>query len=268
MKRYITFIMLLMLAFSGTVKAQGEIKIKVNGRTVPMDTNPYISNNHTLVPIRFVAEALSADKVLWDEEARNVFIKYGDDTINFKIDSSKALVSGEEVNLKTPARIKNNRTYVPIRFVAENMGAKVEWEESDRVITIEKSDVDIDIPYSEDELFWLSRIIHAEARGEPYSGKLAVGNVVLNRVESDQFPDTIYGVIFDQKNGVQFTPVADGSIYNNPLNQCIYAADRALRGENVIGDALFFCNPKTSTNSWIMNNRVLLSKIGKHNFYL
>ncbi len=268
MKKYVTFIILLLLAFSGTVKAQNEIKVKVNGRTVAMDTNPYILRDHALVPIRFIAEALSADEVQWNGTDRTVFIKYGDDTIHFKIDSTHATVSGEDVELRTPAKIKNNRTYVPIRFVAENMGAKVDWEDANRVITIEKSDIKADFPYSEDELFWLSRIIHAEAQGEPYSGKLAVGNVVLNRVKSTDFPNTIYGVIFDRKNGVQFTPVSDGSIYNNPLNQCIYAADRALRGENVIGSALFFCNPKTSTNSWIMNNRVLLSKIGKHNFYL
>lgn len=268
MKKYITFVILMMLAFSGTVNAQDEIKVKVNDRTVAMDTNPYILGNHTLVPIRFIADALSADEVIWDGEEKEVFIKCGDDTIHFKIDSHIAMVSGERVELKTPAKIKNNRTYVPIRFVAENMDAEVKWVEDERLIKISKSGIDSEIPYSEDELYWLSRIIHAEARGEPYSGQLAVGNVVLNRVESAEFPNTIYGVIFDRKNGVQFTPVSDGSIYNDPLNQCIYAADRALRGENIIGEALFFCNPITSTNSWIMNNRVLISKIGKHNFYL
>lgn len=268
MKKITMLIFLMLIVLSGTVKAQEEIKVKVNGRTIAMDSNPYILNNHTLVPIRFVAEALSADEVLWDSDERAVFIKYGNDTIHFEIDSSIAWVSGESVGLKTPAKITNNRTYVPLRFVSENMGAYVEWDEKTREISIEKEGIETDIPYSEDELFWLSRIIHAEAQGEPYKGKVAVGNVVLNRVGSKDFPDTIYGVIFDRKNGVQFTPVADGAIYNNPHNMCIYAADRALRGENVIGDALFFCNPKTSTNSWIMNNRVLLSKIGKHNFYL
>ena len=70
--------------------------------------------------------------------------------------------------------------------------------------------------YRPDEVLWLSRIIIAESRGESLLGQIAVGNVVLNRVKSRDFPNTIYGVIFDRKYGVQFTPVANGTIYNTP----------------------------------------------------
>lgn len=265
-------VLILICIFAGMpvlkADAQGEIKVKVNERTVAMDVNPYISENHTLVPIRFVATALDFDEIIWDSYERAVTIKDSETVINLDIDSQDAYVNGEKKELGTPARIKNNRTYIPIRFVSENMGAEVNWDAENRVVNIKKADIIPDFPYSEDELFWLARIIHAEARGEPFVGKVAVGNVVLNRVESRDFPNSIYGVIFDKKNGVQFTPVADGSIINNPSNECYYAADRALRGENAAGESLFFCNPVTSTNSWIMNNRVLFSAIGKHNFYL
>ncbi len=248
--------------------AANHIKLKVNERTIATDSAPYISGNHTLVPIRFVAEALSCDSVYWDGETRSAVIEEEGTRIVLPIDSKTAYMNGKSVSLDTPARIKNNRTYIPVRFVAENMGAEVEWNGKERSVNIYKDNIDMNIPYTEDELYWMSRIIHAEAQGESYAGKVAVGNVVMNRVKSRDFPDNIYDVIFDRKNGVQFTPVADGAIYNNPSHQAYYAADRAIRGENVAGSSLFFCNPKTSTSTWIMNNRVLFSQIGNHNFYL
>ncbi len=247
--------------------ANSEIKVRVNERTIAMDVNPYIKKNHTLVPVRFVGEALGG-KIEWDETEREVSIEIDDGKIILPIDSTAAFVNGAIVELATPAAIKNNRTYIPIRFVSENMGAEVLWDEEERIVDIYKDGFSPDIPYDEDELYWLSRIIHAEAQGEPFSGKMAVGNVVLNRVAHSDFPDTIYGVIFDKKYGVQFTPIANGAIYNDPLNECFYAADQVLRGENVVENSLYFCNPITSTSTWIMNNRVLFSQIGKHNFYL
>lgn len=261
-------IMMLMQVGGKNVFANGGIKVKVNERTVAMDTDPYISGNHTLVPIRFVAAALDCEEIIWNEEKRAVTIKDNGTEILLTINSEWAYVNGEKVPLNTVARIKNNRTYIPVRFVAENMGAAVWWDEGNKIVNISKEGITPNIPYNEDELFWLARIIHAEAQGEPFVGKVAVGNVVLNRVKAAEFPNSIYGVIFDRNNGIQFTPVANGTIYNNPSNDCFYAADRALRGDNTAGSSLFFCNPVTSSNTWIMNNRVFYSAIGKHYFYL
>lgn len=245
-----------------------DIRIKVNDRIIAMDTDPYIEKGHTLVPVRFVAETLGADEVLWDGEKRTVTIKDGGDVTELSVGESTAYVNGEARELGAPARLKNNRTYVPLRFVSENMGAVVLWDEERRVVDIYKKGAAENIPYSENDIFWLARIIHAEAQGESFEGKLGVGNVVLNRVCDTNFPDSIYEVIFDKKNGVQFTPTANGAIYNNPSNACYYAADRALRRESAVGDALFFCNPLISTNTWIIKNRPFYLTIGKHNFYL
>ncbi|WP_207707723.1 cell wall hydrolase [Alkaliphilus serpentinus] len=119
-----------------------------------------------------------------------------------------------------------------------------------------------------EDLYWLSRIIHAEAQGEPYIGKVAVGNVVLNRVKSSIFPNTIKGVVFDKQHGyTQFSPVIDGTIYNNPSQESIEAAKAALKGERPVGDALYFLNPTKSTNFWILENRKYSMTIGDHDFY-
>ena len=95
-----------------------------------------------------------------------------------------------------------------------------------------------------------------------------MGNVVLNRVESGQFPDTIPGVIFDRVDGVQFEPVKNGTVYDEPTAQSVEAARRVLEGENVIGDALYFYAPALSQGVWINANRTYAQTIGCHRFYL
>lgn len=118
------------------------------------------------------------------------------------------------------------------------------------------------------DLYWLSRIVHAEAEAEPYSGKVAVGNVVLNRVKSSAFPNTVKGVIFEYYQGIpQFSPVADGTIYNTPSAESIQAAKAALAGERPVGAATYFFNPAKSKGSWIVNNKTYVTRIGHHVFY-
>lgn len=120
----------------------------------------------------------------------------------------------------------------------------------------------------EEDLYWLSRIIHAEAQGEPYQGKVAVGNVIINRVNNHKFPNTIYGVIFDKQDGyTQFSPVIDGTIYNTPDSESIKAATEVLNGSKPVGNALYFLNPRKSTNFWIIANRKFMKTIGGHDFY-
>jgi len=121
--------------------------------------------------------------------------------------------------------------------------------------------------YREDEVFWLARIIHAESSGEPLLGKIAVGNVVLNRVRSREYPNTIYGVIFDRKYGVQFSPILNGSIYNQPSYQSRLAAMICLEGFDTSQGALFFLRPELSTSSWIPKTRQYAFTVGKHDFY-
>ena len=121
--------------------------------------------------------------------------------------------------------------------------------------------------YREDEVLWLARIIHAESRGEPLLGKIAVGDVVLNRVRSAYYPNTIYGVIFDRKYGVQFSPILDGSIYNTPDFNSILAAKICLDGYMISKDVFFFLEPTHSTSSWIPREREYLFTIGHHDFY-
>ena len=118
------------------------------------------------------------------------------------------------------------------------------------------------------DLYWLSRIISAESRGETLTGQIAVGNVVLNRVKSAEFPNSIPAVIFDRKHDVQFTPVSNGTVYLPPTAQSVEAAKRALSGESTAGRAMYFYAPALSQGVWINANRTYLMTIGCHRFYL
>ncbi|HZJ83787.1 MAG TPA: peptidoglycan-binding protein [Clostridia bacterium] len=119
-----------------------------------------------------------------------------------------------------------------------------------------------------DDIFWLARIVHAESQGEPYEGMVAAGSVVMNRVKSNEFPNSIYGVIFEYyKNIPQFSPVEDGSIYCNPGSASLKAAEEAYWGSQPVGNALYFFNPQKAAGSWIVNNRQYITRIGSHAFY-
>ena len=108
----------------------------------------------------------------------------------------------------------------------------------------------------------LSRIIYGESRGEPYAGQVAVGAVVLNRVKSSSFPNTIAGVIYQ---GGAFDAVSDGQINMTPDSTAKKAAQDALNGWDPSYGAIYYFNPATATNKWIWS-RPLTVTIGKHRF--
>ena len=116
--------------------------------------------------------------------------------------------------------------------------------------------------YSANDVTLLARIISAEARGEPYTGQVAVGAVVLNRVSSPSFPNTISGVIY-QKGA--FTAVTDGQ-FNQPVSDSAKrAAQDAMNGWDPSGGALYYFNPAKTSNAWMRSRPVLLT-IGSHKF--
>lgn len=123
-------------------------------------------------------------------------------------------------------------------------------------------------PASGDSEYWLAKIIEAEAGGEILKGKIAVGAVVLNRVDDDWFPDSIKDVIFQKyKGNYQFSPVGDGRIYKVKVSaDSIEAARRALQGEDPTNGALFFYNPKISKSTFFKTRRAV-AMIGNHKFF-
>lgn len=117
-----------------------------------------------------------------------------------------------------------------------------------------------------EELDLLARLIHSEAQGEPYAGKVAVGTVVLNRVADDRYPDTIRDVIYEVVNGYYaFSPVLDGTIYEPAAEESKLAAREAIAFDGQGQGSIFFYNPETATNHWNAT-REETKRIGQHVF--
>ena len=116
--------------------------------------------------------------------------------------------------------------------------------------------------FSSSDVYLLAKTIYAEGRGEPYVGQVAIGAVILNRVRSDAFPNSVSGVVY-QKHA--FTAVSDGQINLTPNETAIKAAKDAIGGWDPSGGALYYYNPAVATSSWIFD-RQTVTVIGKHVF--
>ncbi len=116
--------------------------------------------------------------------------------------------------------------------------------------------------FSSSDVYLLARTIYAEGRGEPYTGQVAIGAVVMNRIRSSQFPNTVSGVVY-QKHA--FTAVSDGQINLTPNETAMRAARDAINGWDPTGGALYYYNPAVATSAWIFD-RQTVTVIGKHVF--
>ena len=116
--------------------------------------------------------------------------------------------------------------------------------------------------FSSSDVYLLARTIYAEGRGEPYTGQVAIGAVIMNRIRSSQFPNTISGVVY-QKHA--FTAVSDGQINLTPNETAMRAAKDAINGWDPTGGALYYYNPAVATSAWIFD-RQTVTVIGKHVF--
>lgn len=130
------------------------------------------------------------------------------------------------------------------------------------VVNEVQSSVQVNSTVSAAESELLARLVRAEAKGESYSGKVAVAEVVLNRVQSPLFPNTIEGVIYQSG---QFSPVSNGAIYTPADAESIQAVNEALSGSNLTNGALYFYNPRIVRSSWF-ESKPTLAVIGNHTF--
>ncbi|GIN61801.1 hypothetical protein J27TS8_17940 [Robertmurraya siralis] len=112
----------------------------------------------------------------------------------------------------------------------------------------------------------LARLVEAEAKGESFEGKVAVATVVLNRVDSNQFPNSITNVIYEKVgNAYAFSPVQNGEINKQASEEATQAVEEALKSPDRLNNALYFYNPEIATDDWI-RSRQIVKKIGNHVF--
>ena len=243
--------------------------ISVNGKQL---SEPAIVMNDILyLPLKAFANSIGNATVTYNNSTRTAtlsmnglyltatdggFVTYANDRPLFSF-SPNVLMS-------------NGKMYIPASALTKATGVSI-IEHTNSGVSIKgsyKALAPASKYYREDEVYWLSKIISAESKGESLIGQIAVGDVIMNRVHSPLYPNTIYGVIFDRKYGVQFSPILDGSIYGTPGFNSILAAKICLEGTSLSDNALFFLNPRAAESNWIIKSRKYAYSIGGHDFYL
>ncbi|MGI6013562.1 MAG: cell wall hydrolase [Oscillospiraceae bacterium] len=248
------------------------------GNGMKIDTTTYVG-------IRAFCNIVSSStaNISWDQTNQTVGVELNG--LSMRVTVAGNIVANGTTIVPSREIINMNGTVIlPIRDIAKVFNAGIYWNDANWCIGIDLSaltygpagstgdvsDSDVstgDVSYTQDDLYWLSRLIYAEAGNQPLDGKIGVGNVVLNRVASPDFPNTIYDVIFDTKYGVQFSVTSDGSIYNTPSEEAVQAAKMCLNGSNTVANSIAFLNPQISDNSWFQSALTYVTTIADHEFY-
>ena len=246
------------------------INLNVNGRRV-LQGRVFNLGGVTYVPMFAFADWLGV--FTYSQNTTTATARINGDNLEITAHAGDLYIEANDRYFYTGREVMqvNGEIYVPILPLTKALNSRVQWRNDLNSFNVSsgdtrrlKSGAQV---YNADQVYWLARIISAEAKGEPMNGKIAVGNVILNRVRSSAFPNTIYGVIFDRKYGTQFAPVSNGTIYNTPTVDSIIAAKMCLEGYSLSGNVLYFVNPKKSPNSWISRNRPYAFTVGNHAFY-
>lgn len=245
------------------VKDGIELKFVVNEKRVLYDNEIYYMDSSlknidgvTYAPIRFIAEALRYN-VEWNTSTNTIYI---DEKQFYTVQEGDTLQSISQLkgisveNLMAWNRLTSDQ-------INTNMKLFLEPVKLNAVDAVRTNAV---ISYTDQELDYLARIVYTEAKDEPYEGMVAVAAVVINRVQSPNFPNSIYDVIFQPG---QFTPARNGTIYEVKPSQTAYkAAEEAIMGADPVNGALYFFNPDVSSSSFFAKKE-FVKEIGNHSFY-
>lgn len=191
------------------------------------------------------------------------------DAALYKRGSSGATVTQIQTRLKswgyynyTIDGIYGSRTENAVKYFQRKNGLTVDGQAGDKTLAAMGIYEQQSSSANNGDVYLLARLISAEARGEPYVGQVAVGAVVINRIDHPSFPNSLSGVIY--QSGA-FSCLDDGQ-FNQPISDSAFRAAReALNGSDPSGGAIYYFNPATATSSWIWS-RPLLTVIGNHRF--
>ena len=244
------------------------IDVVLNGSYLNSTAKGYLDDGVTDVPVRGLAEAMGLD-VLWDPYLSVAIIEK--EGVSLLIYTADGCCYVNDAPFYPGIRFENGTLYAPARFLAETLGATVEWDDYrfEVKLTLPGYTVPegrIETAYNADDLLWLSRITTCESGSVSFDAKIAVANVVLNRRASSSFPDTVHDVVFDKKFGIQFPPAHNGKIYNTPSTNTILACKVAFSGVQVAQDCLYFTY-SYDTSSWVVKNCKKYLVIGRQAFY-
>ena len=260
MRRLKHFITAIILCLVLPCSYGNAISVEVNGK--PLESPVYLQDGITYVPLVDLLHTLNGGTASWDGKKVTVLSELY--TLTIPIAAESVSVDDSQFPLNGKTFIENGRTYVPLRSLANLLGADVTYTDANTPVSVTSREK---FSYTEEDFDWMSRIISAESCGECLMGQIAVGNVVLHRLHCDRYPNTIREVILDDEYAVQFEPVENGSINNSPTRQSILAAKLVFAGVEAVENCLYFFSPALSEGTWIQENTTYVTTIGCHQFY-
>lgn len=257
---------------SSAAAGTAEVSVYADGEKLSFPVPAFRKGNEIYVPAVKTALALGADKIAVDRDDDNhsAEIIIGGETVMFRQGAGYVETRGRAFKTQNAYIIKDDTAMIPVRPLCLAFGAEMSWNGNTKTLFIGKNGKAVqsgDEFYDKDDLLWLSRIINAEARGESLDGKIAVGNVIMNRVRSPLFPNDVREVIFDRNGGIQFSPTRSGAIYEPPSDEAVIAAKLVLEGTVVTKNAIYFSPAYRAENSWAGRHRTFDMQIDGHVFY-
>lgn len=270
LKRISSLALTLALVFSltGRTMAVELPAIVAEGETLVMDAPVAVIEQTTYVSYWPVVKAFYPDATaVW--EVDRAVIRAEGLTMEIQPGANYLTANGRCLYIPHGVQVSGSILTVPVRTLGRALGLDVSWDSATNTVSLTANGSgpieDASLAYSEDDLYWLSHIIFAESGNQPLAGQIAVGNVIMNRVRSPLFPNTIYEVIHQKS---QFSPVKNGTINLTPRELSVIAAKLVLDGANTAGSSVYFINPKVSGNSWVARTRTHVTTIAAHAFYL
>lgn len=206
-----------------------------------------LTDGEVYVPVRLFAEAMLDCRIDYSESAGKLRITAEGLDFEAKCATNYVVANGRYFYVEEGIALREDgQIWLPLSVLVKPFGFDFKLDLSAKAAYLTDNGEVLehgDTYYNEKDLYWLSRIINAEARGESQLGQIAVGTVVMNRVKSTRYPNTVYGVVFD---GSQFSPAVSGSIYKAPSEKCIISAKIVLEGYRVSDSILFFHSIRSS----------------------
>ncbi len=243
--------------------------VLIDGQPAPIEIGRIQSEGTTYVSLAAMAKALDESAAAaWNGSTGTVTVTTANLTMTARLGDHYVIANGRYLYVAERVGQSNGTVMVPLSVVTKAFDAKLTWDAASGKILVQRGSGALMSGaafYNQDDLFWLSRVIFAESGNQPLEGKMAVGNVVLNRVASPIFPNSVHSVLA-QKN--QFSTYKGGKLANRTPNESSVIAAKLVMDGGVVEEvknALWF--DAMCSNSWAARNKACLVVIGGHKFY-
>jgi len=228
--------------------SQVETSVTINGDYLYSDTHHMLNGDTVFVVGKYLIEAFGG-RIQWNPDEQIMRVLLDGDIIDFTIGSKTVYINETAYELNKAPYIKDGRTMIPLKFVSDIFECDVEWIQETYTVKITKEglqlpeNLKVERSYTDEDLYWLSKITTVESGEQSFEMALAIANTVVNRMKDYRFPNTIHDVIFQIDTYVQFPPAHKSSFADKEAGYLSrIAAKKALEGINNIGYSLYFNN--------------------------